>query len=380
MIYQNRVLEPILRKYLKLFPVVAITGPRQSGKSTLLLHCLPDYQFVTFDDFKTQEFFFADPDGFFQRYSEKVIFDEVQKVPTIFDHIKLRVDKNRSQYGNFVLTGSSQFTLMQNVSESLAGRIGLLTLLPFQLQEIDDDLRFEAEYRGSYPELVQRSFEGSEEWYSSYIDTYVNKDVRSVNNIGDLRDFQRLIRLLAARTAQQLEMSSLANDIGISVPTLKRWIAILEASYIIFLLPPYFKNYNKRIVKAPKIYFYDTGIVSYLTGIKNKDLYQNGPMTGSIFENFVVAEVLKKELHNKTGAALYYYRTSHKVEVDLIIDRGLFKEVIEIKQSATFNTKMTTAIKSIMEEGDKGFVLYNGNNFPYIQKIEVLNIKDYLVT
>ncbi len=379
MTYKTRLIESKLLEYIDNFPVVAITGPRQSGKSTLLQHCLKDYQFVSFDDYRAQEFLARDPEGFFQRYSTRTIFDEVQKVPEIFNHIKLRVDKDRSHYGNFILTGSSQFTMMQSISESLAGRIGLLTLLPFQFSEVDSTHRDELIYRGSYPELVERSYRLADDWYGSYLDTYINKDVRSVGMIGDLRDFQRLIRLLATRAAQQLELSSLANELGVSLSTVKRWISVLEASYIIFLLPPYFKNFGKRIVKSPKLYFYDTGLVAYLTGIKNHDLYENGPMTGSLFENFIVADIFKDELHRKTGSNLYYYRTSHGVEVDLIIDRGLYKELIEIKHTSTFHSKMSKSIQTIWESGDKAYVLYNGERFPFAHGIEVVNYRDYLL-
>lgn len=379
MLYKQRVIEPKLRDYLKIFPVIGITGPRQSGKSTLLQHCLPDYQYVTFDDYRAQEFLARDPEGFFQRYASKTIFDEVQKVPEIFNYIKIRVDKDRANYGNYILTGSSQFSLLQNISESLAGRIGLLTLLPFQISEMSPAERDDAIYRGSYPELVERHFNFSDEWYGSYLDTYVNKDVRAISKIGDLREFQRLIRLLAARTSQQLEVSSFAKDLGVAVSTVTRWISVLEASYIIFLLPPYFKNYGKRITKAPKLYFYDTGLVSYLTGIKNRDLYENGPLTGSLFENYVVGEILKRELHLKTNSTLYYFRTSHGVEVDLIIDRGLHKDLIEIKHSSTFHPKMTDSISTILESGDEACLLYNGENFPYVDKIKILNYKNYLL-
>ncbi|HXW52987.1 MAG TPA: ATP-binding protein [Myxococcota bacterium] len=377
--YIKRVLEARLHSYLTAFPVVGITGPRQSGKSTLLAHCLPDYQFVTFDDFRAQEFLARDPEGFFNQYQNKAIFDEVQKVPDIFNHIKLRVDRDRLSYGKFVLTGSSQLMLMQNISESMAGRIGLLTLLPFQLAEMPKKSRGEAVFRGSYPELVLRNYQNSDDWCGAYLDTYVNKDVRSVSNIGDLRDFQRLIRLLAARASQQLEFSSLATELGVAVSTIKRWVSVLETSFIIFLLPPYFKNYGKRVVKAPKLYFYDVGLVSYLTGIKNQELYENGPMAGALFENFVVAEILKRELHAKTGAQLYYFRTSSGVEIDVIIDRGLSKEIIEIKQSATFATKMVQPMQTVMEPADTGYLLYNGDDFPYSNKIHIQNYQKYLL-
>lgn len=376
--YIQRVLEPILREYLQAFPVLGLTGPRQSGKSTLLRHILRDYKYVTFDDYKLIDFFHHDPEKFIQTYSNKVIFDEVQKVPELFNYIKIAVDNDRKNYGKFVLTGSSQFIFLKKVSESLAGRIGLLSLLPFQYVEIPPALRENSIFRGGYPELVVRDYKNDHAWYSSYFDTYLNKDVRELTNIGDMRDFQRFVNLLAASAAQILNMSRFANDLGVAVNTIKRWLSVLEASYIIFLLPPFHNNYGKRIVKSPKIYFYDTGLLSYLVGIDNELLYSKGPMAGSIFENYIVSEIMKKELHNKTNASLYYLRTSNGVEIDLIVDRKIQKEFIEIKNSATFKPKMIEAVEQFIGKNDKGFLLYNGANFPYSKNISIINYSDYL--
>ena len=251
--YIKRVAEKSVLRLLKVFPVVGITGPRQSGKSTLLQYLLKDYEYVTFDDIRKINLYEEDPIGFINRYSEKVIFDEVQNVPKIFNTIKFMVDKNRQNYGNFVLTSSSNFAFLKSASESLAGRIGLLSLLPFQYEEIPQAQKKESIFRGSYPELALRNYHESNLWYSSYVDTYINKDLRTLANIGDVRDFRKFIQLLASRISQTLDMSLFAKDLGISVPTIKRWVSLLEASYILFLLPPYYKNYGNRIVKSPKI-------------------------------------------------------------------------------------------------------------------------------
>lgn len=376
--YTYREIEVKVLQYLENFPVVGITGPRQSGKSTLLKHLLPNYQYITFDDYKTVDLFYEDPEGFMQKYHNQVIFDEAQKVPEIFNYLKIAVDNDRQNYGKFVVTGSSQFTLVQNISESLAGRIGLLSLFPLQFSELPSSAQSAAIYKGSYPELVLRNYTLSSEWYSSYLDTYVNKDVRSLANIGDLRDFRRFLAFLAANIAQILNLSSCAKELGVSVPTLKRWLSVLEASYIIFLLPAYFNNLGKRIVKSPKLYFCDTGLAAYLVGIETEEAYSQGPMAGSFFENYIVSEVMKRETHHKTHAELFYLRTSNDVEIDLIIDRKRYKEFIEIKKTSTFKVTMIKPIKQILQENDKGYLIYTGNKFDYSDTIIAIPYRDYL--
>jgi len=376
--FNHRHIEQALKEYLDFFSVVGMTGPRQSGKSTLLQHVLSDYAYVSFDDARTVDFFHDDPERFIRTYQDKVIFDEVQKAPELFNDIKIAVDKDRNKTGKFVLTGSSQFSFVKGISESLAGRIGLLTLLPYQYSEMPKNLRYQSIYRGSYPELVNKKYRLSQDWYDAYINTYLNSDVKTLTHIGDMRDFQRLIRLLAANTSQILNMTQYANDIGVDVKTIKRWISILEASYIIFLLPPYYKNYGKRIVKRPKIYFYDTGIVAYLTGIETRDHYEHGPMAGRIYENYLISEILKRELHCKTHAELFYLRTSSGLEVDLIVDRKKSKELIEIKKTETFRVRMLHAIDVFIEDGDQGYLIYNGKSLPYTDHINVKNYAEYL--
>lgn len=359
--YTHRVLEKSLTEYLKFFSVIGVTGPRQSGKSTLLRHALPEYKYITFDDYKAIEMLRHDPEKFMRINNNKIIFDEAQKVPELFNYIKIAVDNDRANVGKFVLTGSSQFSFVNGLSESLAGRIGLLTLLPYQFAEIPKFLREHSMVYGGYPELVTKKYGLANDWFSAYLETYLSKDVRSLTNIGDLRDFQRLISLLAANVGQELNMSRYANDIGVDVKTIKRWISVLEASYIVFLLPPYYKNYGKRIVKSSKVYFYDTGLVSYLTGIDSLEQMQKGAMAGSLFENYVISEIMKKETHANSHAELFYYRTSGGMEVDLIIDRKNHRELIEIKSGETFRPKMLWAMESLLEKSDNGWLLYNGN-------------------
>jgi predicted AAA+ superfamily ATPase len=377
--YVHRTLEPTIRKFLKHFSSVGLTGPRQSGKSTLLRELLVDnYRYVTFDDHDNVRGFHDDPKRFMRRYDDRVIFDEIQRVPELFNYVKISIDQDRQRRGKFVLTGSSQFALMRNVTESLAGRMGLLTLLPFEFREIPKKLREDSIFRGGYPELTLQSYDDFRNWYSAYVDTYLLRDVRDLSNIGELRDFRRCLQLLATRTAQLLNMSDIARDLGVAVNTVKRWISILEASYIIFLLPPFYRNFGKRITKAPKIYFHDTGLVSFLTGIKDASDFEHGPMYGSLFENYVVSEIMKRETHRKADSELFYYRSSSGLEVDLIIDRKSVREYIEIKTSETYRTEMTRAIEQIKKEREQGFLIYRGKGEVSTPDLTIINYADYL--
>ncbi|MEW6526013.1 MAG: ATP-binding protein [Spirochaetota bacterium] len=336
--YYYRKLEKTLAKFLNIFPAVAVCGPRQSGKSTMLQHQFgKQYRYVTFDDPFMRERFTEDPRGFMNEFNNRVIFDEVQKVPEIFNYLKMRIDENRSSYGNFILTGSSQFTMLKNITESLAGRIGLLTLLPFQFSEMPQSLHNQQIIFGSYPENVVRHYYGVHEWYGAYITNYIERDVRTLFNIGNLKDFERLLWLLAAHTAQELNMNKIASDIGVTVKTIKSWISVLEASFIVFTIPPSHYNLGKRIVKRPKIYFYDTGLICYLTGIHTQEFLQNGPLAGPIFENYIMAELKKIISHYNKNVGLFYYRDNSGNEIDCIIEDLYNNKIflVEIKYTAT---------------------------------------------
>lgn len=376
--YIERFVKPTLDRYLKSFPVVGLTGPRQSGKTTLLQHALPDYRYVTMDDVQYASFLESDPQAFFDLYNDKVIFDEVHYTPDIFRHVKVRVDQDRKSVGRYVLTSSSQFAYSQHVSESLAGRIGLLSLLPLQCKEMPAGFSKEVIIRGSYPELVNTPSLNRDDWYASYVATYLDKDVRLLSNIGNMNDFRRFIKLLAANIASIFNMQHYASEIGVSVPTIKRWVAILEASYMVFFLYPYHRHFGKRVVKSPKIYFYDTGLVCYLTGIETVAHYENGPMAGALFENYVIAEIMKREIHMQTHNQLYYLRTSNGQEVDLVIEQKQHTQFCEIKKSATFSPNFIKPLKSFVGEGDEGFLLYNGKMMQYSDVIQAMPFVDFL--
>ncbi|MGR3178718.1 MAG: ATP-binding protein [Candidatus Anammoxibacter sp.] len=352
MAYYKRLLEDTVKQYLAIFPAIAITGPRQSGKSTLLReNFLDNYKYVTFDDPIQVDFFRTDPKGFMKTHSGNVIFDEVQRVQELFHFLKIIIDNNRGKYGQFILTGSNQFQMHEKITETLAGRIGLLSLLPFQLLETPSKLQSDSLLYGGYPELIVRKYKNSKEWFAAYVQNYIERDVRSVANIGNIRDFQRLLFLLAARVSQELNMSNMASEIGVTVKTIQRWISILENSYLIFLLPPFHKNYGKRIVKRPKIYFYDTGLVCYLTGIRTLEILKQGPLAGPIFENLIVADIKKDIFHQNKDMRLYYFRSNLGIEIDLIIEnieQRIF-HFIEIKNSYTFRPKMIKPLKKLMD-------------------------------
>lgn len=388
-------MEETLNIYLNSFPVTGITGPRQSGKSTMLKKTLGDsYEYVTFDDPMTLDFFTSDPRGFLKRYSNNIIFDEVQKAGQLFNYIKIEVDNDRDNYGKYILTGSSQFSLLKQITESLAGRIGLLSLLPFQFEEIEPHNRDKQILFGSYPELVMRNYNESSIWYAAYINNYIERDVRSLYNIGNLRDFQKLIQLLAARVSQELNFSRLAGEIGVTVKTIQSWISVLETSYIIFLLPSYHKNLGKRIVKRPKIYFYDTGIINYLTGVTSKDILEKGPLAGPVFENYIVSEIKKAINHENIKMNLYYFRTNLGLEADLVMEDREKRELsfIEIKNNNTAKYKMIENIIKLieLEKNSNSVLQFNTVNGKLVYRgkrsdefgntITFQNYKDFIVS
>lgn len=358
MIYIPRDIEPRLLRLLTSSPCVAVTGPRQAGKSTLLRHCLPDYAYVTLDDPFYREQAHSDPLLLLDSLGERAIIDEIQLAPQLLSYVKIRVDNRRGIKGRYLFTGSQQFGLIRNLNESLAGRIALLELLPMSVAEkrrhltlADSAALFRhAALTGSYPELVADDAIDLPSWYASYLQTYLERDIRTIYNIGDLRDFQRFVRLLAARCGQQLNMSEFSRDLGVSVPTVKSWLSILEASRVVYLLPPYYANLGKRITKAPKVYFIDIGLACALAGVQDEAHLFNGPMAGALFENFCVQETLKLFFAKGIRPPLYYLRTGNGLEVDLLVEpsAGVLLPV-EIKLTKTPTPKQARTLTSFRE-------------------------------
>jgi predicted AAA+ superfamily ATPase len=347
--YRHRALEARLNRYLTLFPAVAVTGPRQSGKSTLLRTSFPDVPYATFDDPEEVRAVESDPKGYLARFPDRVILDEVQRVPALFSYLKIAIDTDRQRKGRFLLTGSSQFTQSRRISESLAGRIGLLELFPFERREMPADARPGQMLFGSYPELAMRGHDGSREWFSAYLATYLERDIRVGNNVGKLSDFQTLLRLLAARTSQEYNASSLAREVGVDSKTVESWVSILEASYQVFRLRPWKADIGKRFVKRPKLYFWDTGLVCHLTGIRSMETLEAGPLAGPVFENLVIAEILKAVAHRGVDVEAHYFRESNGLEADLLIqdrDHGRFL-VVDTKAGRTAKAPWVDSLKKV---------------------------------
>lgn len=357
--YLHRGIEPTLLKAVKQFRIVALSGPRQSGKSTLLKRLFtPAYEFASFDDPFLREQAIRDPNLFLDSHAGKLILDEIQYVPQLLPYLKIRVDQSPGQRGRYLLTGSQQFHLMRDLTETLAGRIGLFNLLPFSMEELSAVRRLRKYFansldaflysalRGSYPEPTVYPNIKLSNWYASYVQTYLDRDVRGLHNVGRLRDFERFLRLAAGRCSQILNMSTFAGDIGVSVPTIRHWISILEASRMIYLLSPYYQNWGKRITKNPKLYFLDVGLVCYLTGITSKDHLLQGPMAGALFENYCVQEIIKRFLTQGKEPRLYYLRTHNQFEIDLLIDKGINGVIpVEIKLTKTPSRQMAAVFE-----------------------------------
>jgi uncharacterized protein len=320
------------------FPVIAVTGPRQSGKTTLLKNTFSDYQYVSLEDPDTRNFAQTDPKGFLKLYAERVIFDEVQRVPHLLSYIQTIVDAS-GQMGQFILSGSQNFQLLQSITQSLAGRVALFKLLPLDFTELTPNNLLPNAYpdallRGFYPALFDRKIP-STVFYANYLQTYVERDAAELVNIKDLRQFRAFLGLCAARVGQLLNVASLGNECNISQHTAKSWLSILESSYILFQLPPYYQNFSKRIVKSTKLYFYDTGLLCHLLGIRETSAFINTPLKGNLFENLIVAEGQKQNHHQYLHKDFYFWRDSNGNEVDMLVPNAATLDIFEIKASQT---------------------------------------------
>lgn len=325
------------------FPILAVTGPRQSGKTTLLKSLFPDYTYVSLENPDNRSFAEDDPNGFLQLYAEHVILDEVQRVPALFSYLQTTVDES-GQMGQYILSGSQNFHLLKNITQTLAGRVALFRLLPLDHEEMEQvgilpNSYADACIHGGYPAVYHRGIDPVD-FYDNYIRTYIEKDVTELVNIRDTQSFRTFLGLCAARAGQLLNLNAIANECNISQPTAKAWLSILESSYLIFLLYPYHENFNKRLVKTPKLYFYDTGLISYLLEIREKPALQTNRLKGNIFENLIISNFQKINEHHYQHRQYYFWQDHNGLEVDLLLKTAQAFDVYEIKATQTLTSEL----------------------------------------
>lgn len=364
--YWRRLLEAPLKEAGESFAAVIVTGPRQSGKTTLLTQQLLTQEptVLRLDDPFTRQRLGESPLETLRNLKKPCILDEIQYMPELTHFLRILIDEDRAP-GQWYITGSHQFFLMRDVVETLAGRAAILSLPPLSLVERQDHPGLESWLlQSSYPELATSANRSQQLWYSSYIQTYLERDVRSLLDIGNLRDFEQCLRLLASRTGQILDMSDISKMIGISVPTVKRWISVLEASYILFLVPPYFNNFGKRIIKAPKLYFYDTGLVNELVGIRDASVLINGPMAGAIFETAIMSDIVKQQMGQGHPREVYYWRTQSGLEIDCLLPVNGSLVPIEIKLSRVIKGAHLQPLRQFqkMTGIEQGFIVSNSED------------------
>ncbi len=398
--YIKRTSEDVIQKLSKQFKVVLVTGARQVGKSTLLKHCDENRNYVSLDDLSERELAINEPKLFLETHKAPLIIDEIQYAPELLSYIKLIVDKSDKK-GQYWLTGAQQFHLMKNVSESLAGRVGILDLMGLSLVELSQtpnnepffpDLEyiekrrenhknystsniFKIIYNGSFPALNnQDEFQDRNAFYSAYIRTYIERDIRDLSSISNEMKFLNFIRVVAARTGQVLKYSELANAVDISEPTAKTWLSVLVSSNIVYLLEPYYRNITKRMTKMPKIYFLDTGLCSYLTGWSSPEVIEKGAMNGAFFETFVVSEILKSYRHNGERPLIYWYRDTQQKEIDLLIERDGKLHPIEIKLTSNPNKSMLKHFKVLDNQGYGGLICMRESDIPLTEDVSAIPI------
>lgn len=349
-------------------PVIVITGPRQSGKTTLVKSAFPNHQYVNLENIQTREFAGDDPKGFIEQFEKSVIIDEVQYVPDLLSYIQVKVDEENKN-GRFILTGSQHFLLHEKISQSLSGRISMFTLLPFSIGELrgtsfEYDASQQYIFNGFYPGIYNEKLDPTK-WYQDYISTYIERDVRQIRNIGDMKSFQTFLKLCAGRIGQIVNYNELATQLGLALNTIKKWISVLEASYIIQLIQPYYNNFNKRLIKSPKLYFIDTGLACYLLNLRSEQDISIHFLKGSLFENLIVTETLKYFYNKGIRKDIYFWRESNGTEIDLLVDMGNLLNVVEIKSGKTVKPNFFQNLRKIKRYADQvpvnAYLVYDGD-------------------
>jgi uncharacterized protein len=351
----KRVLEAPLRAAAEKMPAVALTGPRQSGKTTLCRATFPDHEYVSLEPLDVRDYAASDPRAFISEHPGPVIFDEVQRAPELFSYLQEEIDRDPGP-GRYVLTGSQHFGLSDAISQSLAGRVAVLHLLPVSLDELrrfptHPEQLWETVWAGGYPRIHDQDLDAGA-WLADYTATYVERDVRRLLNVSDLEAFTTLLRLAAGRTAQELHLSSLGADAGVTHPTVRSWLSVLESSFVLFRTPRWHRNLLKRVVKAPKLHFIDSGLVCYLLGIRSPEQLRLHPLRGAIFESWVAAEVLKARLHRCRPADLYHFRETRGLEVDLIVESAEQVIAVEVRSAATVASDFFGNLSALAERAD----------------------------
>lgn len=376
----KRIASKRLKHLFSMFKVVAVTGPRQSGKTTLVKSVFPDKPYITLENPDNRQFAIDDPRGFLNQFPTGAILDEIQRTPLLFSYLQEIVDNN-AQPGQFILTGSNNFLLNEQITQSLAGRVGYLNLFPFSLKEITAyNLSYNENdfiLNGFYPPVYDQKIE-IREWIPGYIRTYIERDVRQIKNISDLLIFEKFMRLLAGRTGQEVNYTSLSVEVGVDVKTIQSWLSVLVSSYIVFLLPPFYKNYNKTIVKRPKLYFYDTALASSLLSIRKIEHLTSHPLKGSLFECLIVSELIKQKNNLGINDSLYFWRDKTGREIDLIIDKSTTYIPVEIKSGKTIHNEFFKHLRYWLKlTGEKkGKIIYAGDdNQKRSEGIEIISWK-----
>ncbi len=371
-----------LKLLLSEYPIVTILGPRQSGKTTLVRDILTGYQYSNLEDPETRQFAIDDPKAYLAQFRSKTIIDEIQRVPELLSYLQVLVDKEKVN-GRFILTGSHQLKLQESITQSLAGRTAILTLLPLSISELlisgfNSDSFEEYCYKGFLPRVYDQNIR-SKTVHSNYYQTYVERDVRQLINLKNLSLFEKFLKLIAGRVGQIFDASSIANEVGVDSKTISHWISILEASFILFKLPAYFENFGKRVIKSPKYYFMDVGLLTFMLGIEKKEQISRDPLIGNIFENLVVLECFKERYNQGKLANLYYFRDSNGNEVDLVYQKGPELVAIEIKSAATYSKSQLKGLKKFSEISNKcskSYLVYNGDEINLSDNTSLINFRN----
>lgn len=375
----TRTLAEEIRKRIDQYPILAVTGPRQSGKTTLLKILFPDYAYVSLENPDNRSFATEDPNGFLKQYSGQVILDEVQRVPELFSYLQTAVDES-GEMGQYILSGSQNFHLLKHITQSLAGRVALFRLLPLDTQELEQAGKLPSNYleaciKGGYPAIYHRGI-NSTDFYANYIRTYIEKDVTELINIRDLNSFRTFLGLCAARAGQLLNLTAMANECNISQPTAKSWLSILESSYVVFQLYPYHENFNKRLVKTPKLYFYDTGLLAHLLQIREQEELATNRFKGNIFENFVIANFQKFNENSYQHLQYYFWQDHNGIELDLLLKNAGGFEVYEVKSTQTLSAPLFKNLKHFAELAEPQIVtphlIYGGEESLIRSGVQVL--------